>query len=385
MARRSPATVTENSYQALGVRAVINASSTLTALGGSVMPPEVTAAMEQASRSHVDMHELHQAVGRELALLTRNEAAYVTSGCAAAVVHAVLACATGGDPGLIARMPAGNGLATEVIMHRAHRIPYDRAVELAGGTIIEIGNVIQTFSWELEAAISDRTAAVLWVAGSHLPQQAALGLATTVAIARRHAVPVIVDAAAQLPPASSLWRFTAESGADLALFSGGKGLRGPQSSGLLLGKREWVEAARANGAPHQRLARPMKAGKEEIMGLLAAVRRYMTLDHDKLLLGWEETVCYWAERLAHIRGITAMRAFPNEAGQPTPRLRVEVNPRLAGQNAAEAAGRLWELDPRIACLTSPPDAFYLTPDTLGEGEAEIVIDALVSVLRARRS
>jgi uncharacterized pyridoxal phosphate-dependent enzyme len=239
----------ENPYRALGVRPVINASATLTALGGSVMPAEVTAAMEQASRWHVDMHELHQAVGRELALLTRNEAAYVTSGCAAAIVLAVLACATSGDPGAISKMPGGAGLRTEVIMHRAHRIPYDRAVELAGGTIVEIGNVIQTFSWELEAAITGQTAAVLWVAGSHLPQQAVLGLAETAAIARKHGVPVIVDAAAQVPPASNLWRFTTEFGADLALFSGGKALRGPQPTGLLLGKRELVEAARANGAP----------------------------------------------------------------------------------------------------------------------------------------
>jgi D-glucosaminate-6-phosphate ammonia-lyase len=375
-----PVPAAENSYRALGVRPVINASATLTALGGSVMPPEVTAAMEEASRSHVDMHELHQAVGRELAMLTRNEAAYVTSGCAAAIVQAVLACATGGDPGAISRMPGGAGLRTEVIMHRAHRIPYDRAVELAGGTIVEIGNVLQTFDWELEAAITDQTAAVLWVAGSHLPQQAALGLAQTVAIAHQRRVPVIVDAAAQIPPASNLWHFTTEIGADLALFSGGKALRGPQPSGLLLGQRKLVEAARANGAPHQRLARPMKAGKEEIVGLLAAVRRYLRLDHDKLLLGWEETVRDWAERLAPVPGITATRAFPNEAGQPTPRLRVEVDPRRAGQDAAEVAGRLWELDPRIASLPSPPDAFYLTPDTLGEGEAEIVIDALLGVL-----
>jgi L-seryl-tRNA(Ser) seleniumtransferase len=336
--------------------------------------------MEQAARSHVDMHELHQAAGRELARLTRNEAAYVTSGCASAIVHAVLACATAGDPGAISRMPCGAGLRTEVIMHRAHRIPYDRAVELAGGTIMEIGNVIQTFAWELEAAITGQTAAVLWVAGSHLPQPAALGLAETIAIAHQRGVPVVVDAAAQIPPASNLWRFTAEFGADLALFSGGKALRGPQPSGLLLGQRALVEAARANGAPYQRLARPMKAGKEEIMGLLAAVRRYLCLDHEKLLLGWEETVRHWAGRLAVIPGVTAARAFPNEAGQPTPRLRVEVEPQLAGQTAADVAGRLWDRDPRIASLPSPPGAFYLTPDTLGEGEAEIVMDALVEVL-----
>lgn len=365
----------------LEITKVINAAATLTALGGSVMPPEVVTAMARASRSHVDMHELHDVVGARIAALTRNEAAYVTSGCAAAIVLAVLACATGGDPAAISRMPGAPDLPTEVVMHRAHRIPYDPAVELAGCTIVEIGNAIQTFEWELEAALSDSTACVLWVAGDHLPP-ATLSLPRTVAIAHARGVPVVVDAAAQLPPSSNLWRFTVDEGADLVLFSGGKAMRGPQASGLMLGRRDLVDAARQNGAPYQRLARALKVGKEEVLGLLAAVERYVALDHDALLADWERTVAAWAEELDGLPGVSARRVFPNEAGQPTPRLRIDVDESRAGLSAAALAARLWERSPRIAVLQSPPHAIFITPDTLGPGEADAVVSAIREELGA---
>jgi D-glucosaminate-6-phosphate ammonia-lyase len=364
---------------ALGVRPVLNAAATLTAIGGSVMPPEVLAAMVDASVAHVDMHELHAAAGRELAALTRNEGAYVTCGGAAAVAHGLLACVTHGDPALIADMPAGDGLPTEVVVHCAHRIPYDRFIDLVGCRAVQIGNAIQTFEWELERALSPRTAAVLWVAGSHLPP-AALSLERTIEVAHAHDVPVIVDAAAQLPPTSNLWHFTRDLGADLVAFSGGKALRGPQASGLLLGRADLIEAARANGAPHQRLLRALKVGKEEIGGLVAAVRRYVELDHDALVAGWGETVDAWAGRLSGHPGIDARRVFPNEAGQPTPRLRVRVDPAVVGRSTAGIIAALWDLDPRVAVLPGQGEEFFMTPDTLGEGEADIVVDAVERVL-----
>jgi uncharacterized pyridoxal phosphate-dependent enzyme len=363
----------------LGVRRVVNAAATLTALGGVGMPDEVIAAMTDAARHPVDMHDLFTAAGEELAALTRNEAAYVTCGAASALAHALLGCITAGDPIAIATMPEGRGRATEVIMHCAHRIPYDRVIELIGGRIVEIGNALQTFEWELEGAIGAQTAAVVWVAGSHLPP-AALDLPTTVRIAHERGVPVIVDAAAQLPPVSNLWHFTDECGADAAVFSGGKALRGPQASGLLVGSKGLVEAARANGTPHQRLVRAMKVGKEEIAGLVAAVRRYVNLDHAGLIRGWERTVEDWSARLSHFPGVVAERAFPNEAGQPTPRLRLSVDAGVAGMTARELADALWERDPRIAVLPEGDNVFYVTPDTLKAGEAELVITSLEETL-----
>ena len=223
--------MTRDVYGELGVRRVINAATTYTALGGTVLPPEVVEAMASASTSCVDMTELHLAVSRRLATLTNNEGALVTAGCAAAIVLAVLATITGGRPELILRLPADESLKRNVNIHRVHRIPYDRAIELAGGHLVEIGNMMQTFEWELEAAIDESTACVFWVAGDHLPATA-LTLSDTVRIAHARGVPVIVDAAAQLPPVSNLWRFTKDLGADVVLFSGGKGLRGPQASGV---------------------------------------------------------------------------------------------------------------------------------------------------------
>lgn len=364
---------------ALGARPVLNAAATLTALGGSVMPPEVLHAMVDAAASHVDMHELHVLAGRELAALTQNDAAYVTCGAAAALAHGLLACVTHGDPSKIADMPRGDGLPTEVIIYCAQRIPYDRVVDLIGCRLIEIGNAIQTFEWELERAISPRTAAVLWVAGSHLPP-AALSIERTIEIAHAHGVPVLVDAAAQLPPVSNLWYFTGELGADLVAFSGGKALKGPQASGFLLGRADLIEAARANGAPNQRLLRAMKAGKEEIAGVVAAVRRYVSLDHEGLVAGWDITVGEWSRRLSQLPGVQAQRVFPNEAGQPTPRLSVRIDPTVVGCSAGSIIEALWNMDPRIAVLPGHGEEFFLTPDTLGEGEAEIVVQAVEHVI-----
>jgi L-seryl-tRNA(Ser) seleniumtransferase len=194
-----------------------------------------------------------------------------------------------------------------------------------------------------------------------------------------------VDAAAQLPPASNLWRFTAGEGADLVAFSGGKALKGPQASGLLLGRTDLIAAARANGAPNQRLLRALKVGKEEVAGLVAAVRRYLELDHDALLAAWESTVAGWAGRLEEIPGVRAVRSWPNEAGQPTPRLCVTLTRSALGFGTSEVVAALWDRHPRVAVLPGEDDVFYMTPDTLNDGEAALVLDAVIAEIeRARR-
>lgn len=371
-------------YADLGIRRVINAATTLTALGGTVLPVEVVEAMTSASRSCVDMDELHLAAGRRLAYLTNNEDAYVTSGCAAGIALAVLAAITGGLPEVIARLPDDESIPRNVIIHRAHRIPYDRAIELGGGHIVEIGNVIQTFEWELSSALDHLTAAVFWVAGSHLPQTT-LSLRQTVSMAHAHGVPVIVDAAAQLPPMENLTYFTRECGADAVIFSGGKALRGPQASGLMIGSPLFLEAVRANAAPRQRLARAMKVGKEEIAGLVAAVERYVSLDHAALAVEWEETLAMWAEGLADLEGVGVQRVALNEAGQPVPRLEIALDANQLGMNAADLVARLWEGTPRIAVLKGPDQQVYVTPDTLVGDDAMMVMERLRAILSGSRS
>lgn len=365
-------------YEQLGVRRVINADATLTRLGGSLMPSDVLDAMREAAGSFVDMYELQQVVGKRIAELTRNEAAYVSTGAAAGVVLATLATMTDGDLPTIARLiETGEAPKNEVIIHRAHRIPYDPAIRLAGARIVEVGNRLQTFPWELEAAVSPRTAMVFYSAGVHLAS-GALPLAETVEIAHAHGIPVVVDAAAQLPPTENLWRFTRELGADLAIFSGGKDFRGPQASGLLVGTEAMIASVAVNGSPHQRLARPMKVGKEEMIGLLAAVQRYVAEDWRDRALRYERIVERWVEDFGNVPGIEASRVFPNEAGQPTPRCRVTFATET-GLSGAEVARLLWEGDPRIAVAVDGPEAISITPELLQEGEESVLLDRIAAL------
>jgi L-seryl-tRNA(Ser) seleniumtransferase len=368
-------------YERLGVRRIINADATLTRLGGSVMAPEVLDAMQDAAGSFVDIHELQRVVGRRLAELTRNEAAYVSTGAAAGIVLATLAAMNRGDLETIARaIESGESPRDEVIVQRVHRIPYDPAIRLAGSRIVDVGNRLQTFPWELEAAITPRTAMVFFAAGVHLGA-GALPLEEVVEIAQRPGAPEVVDAAAQLPPTENPWRFTREMGADLTIFSGGKDFHGPQASGLMVGTEAMIAAVAVNGSPYQRLARPMKVGKEEMIGLLTAVERYVDVDWRERARQYEVTVERW---LAHFRdhpGLTASRVFPNEAGQPTPRCQVVFAPAL-GLTGADAARLLWEGDPAIAVAVDGPDAISITPELLGEGEEAVVLERVGALAAA---
>jgi len=367
-------------YEALGLRRIINADARLTRLGGSLMPEPVLSAMAEAASSYVDIFELQRQVGRRVAELTHNEAAYVCTGAAAGLFLATLACMTGQDLKAIARLPRLDGLKNEVIIHNAHRMPYDPAIGLAGARLVGMGNVFQTFPWEFEATITDHTAAVLYVAGQHL-RQGVLPLKETVEIAHAHDIPVIVDAAAQLPPPENLWRFTRDLHADLAIFSGGKDLCGPQASGLIVGRTDLVEACRANGAPHQRLARAMKVGKEEMVGLLAALEWYLQQDYGARAVQYEAIVQSWVTALVDWQGVTARRDFPNEAGQPVPRTLIEFEPALCGLTAAEVRQRLWEGDPPIAVASAGIAGIYITPDTLESGEEHIIAERLKQILQ----
>ncbi|HEV7214248.1 MAG TPA: aminotransferase class V-fold PLP-dependent enzyme, partial [Chloroflexota bacterium] len=204
-------------------------------------------------------------------------------------------------------------------------------------------------------------------------------LAEVVAIARRRAIPVLVDAAAQIPPIANLWRFTGELGADAVIFSGGKGLRGPQSTGLILGRRNLIEACRANGSPNHAIGRPMKVGKEELAGILAAVEWSVAQDEPATLTAYEETVNGWLAGLGGISGVVVERGFPSEAGQPHSRaiIRLLPNARLSRDALTTA---LWELNPRIAVGAVGTDAIALNPQTLQPGEAVLVMAAIRQAL-----
>jgi len=246
-------------YERLGVRKLINAEGTVTALGGCRMEPEVTAAMARASRHFVDLHELLIKSGAYVAELIGVEAALITAGAAAGLALATAACIAGDDPAYVQRLPDAEGKPTRVAIHRCHRNGYDQAVRQVGAELVEFGWIKETYPWQLEAA-------------------------------------------AELPPVHNLWRF-ARAGADLAVFSGGKDIRGPQSSGLIVGRKDLIEACTRHACPNYSIGRAMKTGKEEIIGLVVALERYLSQDREAEDAQWEAQVAHLMQRLETLRGI----------------------------------------------------------------------------------
>jgi D-glucosaminate-6-phosphate ammonia-lyase len=362
-------------YSELGIRRIINANATLTRLGGSIMPPEVIQAMHDASRCFIDLDELQRRVGERLATLTQNEAAYVSSGAAAGLTLATAACVVGSDVYKRNIFPDLREYKNEVIVQRLHRNGYDYAVCQVGVTIMEIGDERGTSSDDLLNAINEKTAAIFWFQGA-MNKPSELPLQEVIAIAKTKNIPVIVDAAAQLPPVSNLWNFT-KMGAALAIFSGGKDLCGPQSSGLVLGRADLVEAIRIHGSPNQGVGRPMKVGKEEMMGLLAAVERYLNLDHEARAQKFEDIVSFWNKGLSGISGVVACRDFPNEAGQPVPRTYLEFSEKFSRDVVIK---QLLEGEPAISVAPADDNGIYLNPMTLGSGEEMVVLERLLELL-----
>lgn len=265
-------------YRALGVSPAIVASGSTTAYGGSKLRPEVLDSMEKASRTMVNLDDLNVAAGKVIAEITGAEAGLVTSGSAGGLVLQAAAVMAGSDPASMAKLPKSDGLKNEIIMHTAHRFPYDQCYTATGATIVNIGDGRRCHPWELEAAINENTAAIAYLFSGFISRRA-LPLEQVVEIARARDVPVIVDAASYLPPRANLRRFI-DAGADMVQFSGGKAVRGPQGTGILAGRSDLIEAAYANASPHQFIGRGMKVAKEEIIGLVEALQIFAEEDED---------------------------------------------------------------------------------------------------------
>ncbi|AOS64184.1 PLP-dependent transferase [Actinoalloteichus hymeniacidonis] len=365
----------------LGLSPVINAAATLTKLGGSRLAPPVLAAMAEAAGNFVDLPELHRRVGERLATVTRNEAAYVTSGAAAGMSLAIAGCVTGLDPATRESFPARRGTPlpvgwrNRVAICAAQRNPYDYSVRQLGVTVDEF----DADPSSLGKALRPDTACVLWFAGEHYAVGAP-ELPEVIATAKAAGVPVIVDAAAQIPPVSALWHFTGELGADAVIFSGGKGLRGPQSSGLVLGTHRIIEGTRLHSSPNHAFGRGMKVGKEELLGLLAAVEWTVARDETALLTAYEESVRRWVDGLTGFPGIRVERGYPSEAGQPHGRALLWLD-EDSGWTRDSLTDALWRHDPPVA-VGAAGDAVALNPQPLDPGEDLVVLDAVRSVLSA---
>jgi D-glucosaminate-6-phosphate ammonia-lyase len=323
----------------LGVRPCINAAGTYTALTGSLMPSEVVAGIQVASRQYVRLNELQDAVGKRIAELLKCEAAMVSAGCASALSLATAACVAGSDPERIRRIPDTSGMKNEVLVQPTHRVGYDHAIRNAGVRLIEVET-----AGEFEKRITDKTAMMFFLNSSD--PQGKVHHEEFVALGKKHKIPTLIDAAADVPPAENLFRFT-KIGFDLVAFSGGKGLRGPQSSGLLLGRKDLIAAARLNNSPNSdSLCRTNKVNKEEIVGMLIALELFLNRDHDAVWKEWEARCRRITEALAEFKDVRTEVNVPTVANA-VPHLHVSWDYERRKLNPSQLADKLRDGEPSI--------------------------------------
>jgi L-seryl-tRNA(Ser) seleniumtransferase len=365
-----------NIYTAIGVRPLINCKGTFTIISGSLTLPEVKRAMDEASRYYVHLDELMEAVGKRLAELTGAEWGIVTAGCAAALTHATAACIAGADPEKIQRLPDPR-LKNEVIAPRYSRNVYDQAIRMLGVRIVEVST-----KEELAAAINPRTALIMVLAGPG--DRGPLGLDVIAEVAKPRGVPILVDAAAER---LTIPNVHLQRGATMVAYSGGKCLRGPQCAGLLLGPKNLLQAAFLNSAPHHSFGRSMKVGKEEIMGMLAAVEAWVKRDHKAEWEQWESWLEHIAARVRRIEGVETEVLYPESLSNHAPRLRISWDGTKLGIWGQAVEKLLLDGDPRIVLAGSTGTArdparssVTIMPYMMSPGEEEIVAERLHAVL-----
>ncbi len=349
----------------LGVRTFINAAGTYTMLTASLMPEEVFEAMREASKHYVNLTELQDAVGRRIAELLGCEAAMVTSGAAGALTVGTAACITGKDPDKIRRIPDLTGMKSEVITQKSHRFAYDHAVRATGIRMVEVESAEQ-----FERAVSDKTAMALFF--NDAEPRGAIKAEEFVSLCRKHGVPSFNDCAADVPPVENLSRYT-KMGFDLVAFSGGKGIRGPQSAGLLLGRKDLIEAARLNTSPYSdSIARGMKVNKEEMVGMLVALELYLKRDHAAEAREWDRRVEIIAREAKKVNTVTTEVHLPPIANH-TPHLRIRWDQGVVKITPPEVMKQLREGRPSIeACPMTNKEALVFTVWMMQKGDAEVV-------------
>ncbi|HEV8070599.1 MAG TPA: aminotransferase class V-fold PLP-dependent enzyme [Planctomycetaceae bacterium] len=367
-------------YEKLGVKTVINAAGTLTTLGGSLMPPEVLAALTSAAHHFVEIGELQDRIGERIAGLVGVEAALVTTGAAGAMLLATAAAVTRGDAQRVARLPDTTGMKNEVITQKSHHTCYDHQVTNCGVKLIDVET-----RQDLEQAINERTAMMLFY--NLLEPDGKVKKEEWIEVARRHGIPTLVDAAADIPPVDALSRYN-KLGFDMVALSGGKALSGPSNTGLLLGKREFIEAAKLNTNPHcGTIGRMLKVSKEDMVALWAAVERYMRIDHEAELREWERRLSEIEKSLGRIPTVTMQRFVPPIANHvphllvfwDESRVRIDrdqVTKKMAAGNPSIALGRVSGTGDR---------GLLISVFQLKSGEEQVVARRLCDILQGAAS
>ena len=371
-------------YQKLGITPFINAAGTYTILSASSMPDQVQAAATLAAQKPVHLMELHKAAGEYLARRLRCEGALVTSGAAAAIKLATAACITRGNKSAVVNIPTDmQGLKNEVIVQKTHHYDYDHAIRDCGARFVDV----ETLD-EYERAFSERTVMTQFF---NAAEGGRISREDWVRVAHKHGIPCFNDAAADVPPISNLWNYT-EMGFDLVAFSGGKGIRGPQCTGLLLGKKDLIDAAQLNNSPSSNtIGRGMKVGKEEIIGLVAAVDWFLAQDDAAMEAEHRKRAALIAERVQTIPSVEAKIFVPPVANH-VPHLLITYDMNRIKLTATEVMQRMREGNPRIelnpatgggpasAGLPGGSNAIVVGVWMLQPGEDQIVARRLQEVL-----
>jgi uncharacterized pyridoxal phosphate-dependent enzyme len=365
-----------NVYDELGVTTVINGQGTMTVLGGSLMRPEVEAVMALAGRHFVSVPDLEVAAGKRIAEMLKLPDGYtalVTSGAAAAMQSGLAGILTGDNPQFIQQLPDLTGMKSEVIIQKSHRNPFDHQLRSTGVKLVEIET-----REELRKAVNPKTAMMHFTNFANAAGQ--IKVEEWVKLAKEYNIPSFIDAAADTPPVSHLWDYT-NMGYDLAAFSGGKAIRGPQCAGLLIGKKDLVAYALLNNSPHEdTLGRSQKVGKEEIVGMVKALESYLKEDHDALNKEWQRRLDAISSAVKKVAGVNTAFSVPDIANH-VPHMQINWDPRRISLTVQEASKQLRGGKPSIV-LDRNGDGFSMNSFMLQPGEEKIIAEHLVQLFRA---
>jgi L-seryl-tRNA(Ser) seleniumtransferase len=362
-------------FAELGVRPFINAAGTYTAMTASLMPPEVMEAINYASKRFVMLDELHDKVGQRIAALLRAEGAMVTAGAASALTLGTAAVLTGKDQQKMVDLPNLAGMKSEVIIQKAHRFGYEHAVRNCGVKLVEVETPD-----DVDRAVSDKTAMMLFYNAAAPPGP--IPDVEFVRLGKKHGVPTFNDAAADVPPVENFWKYTG-MGFDLVAFSGGKGIRGPQSAGLLLGRKDLIEAARLNAPPNgNTVGRGMKVNKEEMLGMLMALERFVKMDHAVEGREFERRAELIRSTAVAVPGVKA-EVFVPPVSNHVPHIRISWE---GGDEAAAAAvvKAMKDGEPSIA-IRNEKEALVIGVWMMQPGEDKLVARRLRQVLEKKKA
>lgn len=364
-------TATRDFFKELGLRTFINAAGTYTSMTGSLMRDEVTSAITYGATEYVDLDDLHDKVGERIANLLECEYATVSSGAFGAMTLGVAGVMAGMDTKKVAQLPDVTGLKHEVIVQDGHDIGYTHALINAGAKIVNVKN-----AKALEKAINDKTA-MLWFLNANT-DSGAIKHEEFVALGKKHGIPTFIDCAADVPPVENLFKFT-KMGFDLVCFSGGKGIRGPQSAGLLLGKRKYIEAARLHTPPRgTTIGRGMKVNKEEVLGMLVALEMYLERDHAKEWKMWEAQIKLISDSAKSVKGVETEIHVPPHANH-VPSLRIKWDDNVVKISPTVARKKMKDGHPSIETVGGS-DNIGITTWMMEPGQERIVAQRLKEVL-----